>query len=91
VEPEHDQRSGPDETWNGLSTGRFANATGHFELGGQVDFNTYSFVFPGRGPSHLSARTKSRKDPAPDPRIATSILFVAMRWMAKKFLRPPRP
>jgi hypothetical protein len=30
-------------------TGRFAGATGHFELGGQVDFNTYSFVLPWQG------------------------------------------
>jgi len=30
-------------------TGRFANATGHFELGGQVDFNTYSFALPWQG------------------------------------------
>jgi hypothetical protein len=32
-------------------TGRFANATGHFELGGQIDFTTIppSFVLPWEG------------------------------------------
>ena len=32
-------------------TGRFANATGHFELGGQLDFTTNppSFVLPWPG------------------------------------------
>jgi hypothetical protein len=30
-------------------TGRFANATSHFELGGQVDFNTFTFVLPWQG------------------------------------------
>jgi hypothetical protein len=32
-------------------TGRFANATGHFELGGQLDFTTIppSFVLPWEG------------------------------------------
>ena len=32
-------------------TGRFANATGHFELGGQLDFTTNppSFVLPWQG------------------------------------------
>ena len=32
-------------------TGRFANATGHFELGGQIDFTTQppSFVLPWQG------------------------------------------
>ena len=30
-------------------TGRFAGATSHFELGGQVDFNTLSFVLPWQG------------------------------------------
>ena len=32
-------------------TGRFANATGHFELGGQLDFTTNppSFVLPSQG------------------------------------------
>jgi hypothetical protein len=32
-------------------TGRFTNATGHFELGGQLDFTTNppSFVLPWKG------------------------------------------
>jgi hypothetical protein len=32
-------------------TGRFANATGHFELGGQLDFTTIppSFILPWEG------------------------------------------
>jgi hypothetical protein len=32
-------------------TGRFTNATGHFELGGQLDFTTNppSFVLPWEG------------------------------------------
>ncbi len=35
-----------------FSTGRFAGATGHFELGGQIDFSMYpdfSFVLPWEG------------------------------------------
>lgn len=31
------------------STGRFFGATGHFTLGGQLDFNTGSFVLPWQG------------------------------------------
>jgi len=33
----------------GNSTGRFFGAAGHFTLGGQLDFNTGSFVLPWQG------------------------------------------
>ena len=39
-------------------TGRFAGATSHFELGGQVDFNTYSFVLPWQGTISSVGSTK---------------------------------
>jgi hypothetical protein len=39
-------------------TGRFAEATGHFELGGQVDFNTFSFVLPWQGTISSVGSTK---------------------------------
>jgi len=39
-------------------TGRFTGATGHFELGGQVDFNTFSFVLPWQGTISAVGLTK---------------------------------
>jgi hypothetical protein len=49
--------TGSNNTANGLnalfsntgSTGRFANATGTFNLGGQIDTNTGTFSLPWQG------------------------------------------
>jgi hypothetical protein len=45
------------------STGRFANATGHFELGGQIDFTTDppSFVLPWKENSYISTVGSNKK------------------------------
>ena len=60
-------------------TGRFANATGHFELAGQLDFTTTppSFVLPWQG---VISSVASTRDCARHLRIATSVRLVAMRY-----------
>ena len=44
-----DNHETADVTAGGGSTGRFVRATSHFTLGGQLDFNTGSFVLPWQG------------------------------------------
>ena len=45
----YDNHETADVTAGGGSTGRFVRATSHFTLGGQLDFNTGSFVLPWQG------------------------------------------
>jgi hypothetical protein len=45
----YDNHETADVTAGGGSTGRFVRASSHFPLGGQLDFNTGSFVLPWQG------------------------------------------